>query len=132
MRAKPLGIVEDVEPDQASAQGFEDAARADGIADTLVDAVVQWNLEVVTNVGKASDLNRVDQEIAAQEQVLPLCGRSNAPVFAASSNEPLGDLPRQFQALRIDFYQSETPFIQPLDQQNVGHELTSENGTSGP
>ncbi len=65
-------IVQNVEPGGASAQRFEDASWAACVANTLIDAILHRNIEVMAYIGETSDLNGVDDEIAPCQQFASL------------------------------------------------------------
>src|SRR5260370_40080264 len=69
LRAEPLGVVKNIQPDGTSAQRLKDSSWADGVADTLVHAILHRDIEIVAHIGETSHLDGVDDEITSCQQV---------------------------------------------------------------
>src|SRR5947209_19120089 len=87
LRAETFRVMQDIKPDRAGTERFENAAWADGIANALVDAILHGNVEVVAHVRQTCYLNRVDDEITPCQQVTPLSGSTYRPALPTLGNE---------------------------------------------
>lgn len=68
-RRMSLHAGHDLEPRGSGAQGLEDAARPDRVADALVDAVTQRDLVLGTHVPQARHIDRADHVVAARQHL---------------------------------------------------------------
>ena len=55
--AQALHVAQDVQPGRTGAQHLEDAARADGVADALVHAVLERDVVIVAHVAQPGNLD---------------------------------------------------------------------------
>ena len=127
MRGQPRDVGDDVEPDRSRAQGFEDAARSDRVADALVDPVAFRDLVVRPHMPQACYLDRADDVIAAFEHLGAIGRRPDRPPFAGKLDETLRDPARQVESGGVDVDQRKDAFVEPVDSEDVGHELARED-----
>src|SRR6266480_7999122 len=107
--------MKDVKPGRTGAQRFEDSSWADGVANTLIDAIFHGNVKIVAYIGKTGDLNRVDDKITPCQQVAALGRGTHTPALPALGNQSFSKLVRQLQSAGINIYKCEASFIKPLD-----------------
>src|SRR6266550_5163998 len=107
--------MKDVKPGRTGAQCFEDSARADSVANTLINAVLHRNVEIVAYIGETGNLNRVDDKITPCQQVAALGRGTHTPALPALGNQSFSKLVRQLQSAGINIYKCEASFLTPLD-----------------
>ena len=58
--------------------------RTDSVANTLIDAVLHGDIEVVAHICETGDLDHIDDKITALQNVTTLGGGTNGPRFATA------------------------------------------------
>src|SRR5581483_7894327 len=124
-------VGDDVEPRGPGAQRLEDAARADRVADALVDAVLHWDVVVGADIAQTGDLDRVDDVVGAGQDVGAVRRRLDLPALARERDQLLGDVAREGQAGRVDVDQGECAALEAVDGEDVGDDLAGEDGAAG-
>ena len=127
-RCEALDVGQDVEPHRQCAQRLEQPAGTDRVADALINAVAQRNLVVVTHVGEAGNLDRVDDEVAAGEHARTIGRRGDVPVATDPFREMLANSMGELEPLRVDVDEVDRSAAEIGCAHEVGHQLGRELG----
>src|SRR5439155_70255 len=71
-RRDALHVADYFKPGRSGPERLEDPARADGVADALIDAIAHRDVVIEANVLQPGDLDRVDDVISAFQHVEPI------------------------------------------------------------
>jgi hypothetical protein len=99
--------VADVHHDRDGAQGAEDPAGPQGIADALVDAVLERDLDIVADDLDVADQDHDDDIIGASQRLTAVCGRLYLGGEAALADDALCHAAGILEALRVDVHENE-------------------------
>lgn len=85
---------------------------------------------VVADISESDDLDAIDEKVAAAHDGGTVGGCGDTPTLATAFDEASGDLVGKLQSLRVHIYEGELAVIQTINQQDVGHELTRDDGAT--
>src|SRR5262249_26425187 len=104
-----------------------EAAGPDGVADALVDAVLEGDVVVEADAGQAADLDAVDDVIGAAEDLAALGRALDLPVGLSEGGDQLLDQPvHGGQPGAVDVHQGDGAALQPGNAQDVVDEAGGE------
>ena len=119
-------IAAEVEDHRDVALAVEDAAGADRVADALVDAVFERDLDVVPVGLQPADPRAVDDVAGAIQRRAAVGGGGNPGRQAAGFDHPLEDLADHRQVVLADVGQRELNVTEFRDAENVSDEFPGE------
>lgn len=121
----------EIEERRNRALPVHDAAGADRVADTLIDAILQRYLDVGREGLEATDANAVDDIARSFESLAALGGRRHPRRKLVHFDDALDDLPHHVEIMLIDIRERDLDVLQFRHAQDVDAEFLSEFDAPG-
>ena len=122
----------DVEQGRNGALTVHDAASANGIADALVDAVLEGNVDIQLKGVEPALAHDRDHVVGVGDGFAAVgCGRDGGGQ-AVGVDVPLRQLHHHLQIAGVDVHKGEVGVSQPGHGENVVHQLAGEADRTGP
>ena len=103
-----------------------DAARREGIADALVHAVAQGDLDILLERLEHPDAHGVDDVFRAAEGLPAVEGRMDLNIQAVLVDVPLAEAVHHVEVLRVDVHEGHLDVVKFRDGEQVGEQAAGE------
>ena len=124
-------VLAEVQDDRDVALAVEDAARADRVADALVDAVFERDADVIGIGLEAADADAADDVVRALERLAAIGGRGDGGGQPVGLDHAVEHLPDHRKAVLADVGQCELGVAQLRDRHDVGEQASGEADAPG-